>query len=225
MRAFEVLFRNAFVFFALAAIASAPLALYMWHAATTTAPSRFSEFVERVVSFVLLSLCEATIVHATFQTLRRRPASIVESAARGFRRFGAVIVASLLRGLTVGVGMLLLLVPGLIWAVTFFVTIPACVVEQLAGPESMSRSSDLTRGCRWQIFAAYAVIETLSFVVYFVLATTLRHPATVTLYTIVDFTWSTFVLAYNSVLVTIVYHDLRVAKEGIDIDHLAAVFD
>jgi len=116
-------------------------------------------------------------------------------------------------------------VPGLIWAVMFFVTIPACVVEQLGGPESMSRSSELTRGHRWQIFAVYAVIEIVSFVVAFVLAATLRSPATAALFATTFFAWSTFVTAYNSVLVTIVYHDLRVAKEGIDIDHLAAVFD
>ena len=31
--------------------------------------------------------------------------------------------------------------------------------------------------------------------------------------------------AFGAVLVTVVYHDLRVAKEGIDIESLANVFD
>ena len=37
--------------------------------------------------------------------------------------------------------------------------------------------------------------------------------------------WDALMGAYQSIVVAVAYHDLRVAKEGVDIDHIASVFD
>jgi len=37
--------------------------------------------------------------------------------------------------------------------------------------------------------------------------------------------WGALWTAYYSIAVVMTYHDLRVAKEGIDIEQIAAVFD
>jgi hypothetical protein len=37
--------------------------------------------------------------------------------------------------------------------------------------------------------------------------------------------WAALYGAYNAIAVVMTYHDLRVAKEGIDIEQIASVFD
>jgi hypothetical protein len=37
--------------------------------------------------------------------------------------------------------------------------------------------------------------------------------------------WSAIIGAFGAVVVAVVYHDLRAAHEGIDVDRMAAVFD
>ncbi|HTD35811.1 MAG TPA: hypothetical protein VK665_19330, partial [Candidatus Elarobacter sp.] len=109
--------------------------------------------------------------------------------------------------------------------VVFYVAIPACVVERLSPSQSLSRSSQLTSGYRWQIFGAAFLVFIAAFLVEIVIAALLEHPATLVAFEVVTFLWTALVSAYQAVLVTIIYHDLRVAKEGIDIEQLASVFD
>ena len=37
--------------------------------------------------------------------------------------------------------------------------------------------------------------------------------------------WTAIGAAFSSVVIAVAYHDLRVAKEGVDIEQIAAVFD
>ena len=37
--------------------------------------------------------------------------------------------------------------------------------------------------------------------------------------------WNALYGAFDAILVVVTYHDLRVAKEGVDTDHIAAVFE
>jgi hypothetical protein len=39
------------------------------------------------------------------------------------------------------------------------------------------------------------------------------------------FFWNTLARAIESIVAVVAYHDLRVAKEGVDIEHIASVFD
>lgn len=40
-----------------------------------------------------------------------------------------------------------------------------------------------------------------------------------------SFAWQVISTAFGAVLSAVIYHDLRMAKEGIDLDTLASVFD
>ena len=42
---------------------------------------------------------------------------------------------------------------------------------------------------------------------------------------ILNFLWAALVAAYWNCVLIMTYHDLRVVKEGVDIDQIAAVFD
>jgi len=42
---------------------------------------------------------------------------------------------------------------------------------------------------------------------------------------VLDLIWGAVAGAFNAIMVVVAYHDLRVAKEGIDTDQIASVFD
>lgn len=221
-KAFEVLFGNFFTFILISAVATIPAAYYEW-ATVTGVHANF--WLGVALRLVLTSLCEAMILYAAFQTLRGRPASPAVSVARGLRRFFPVLGASLLVSIVVGVGFVLLIIPGLIASIILSLTLPVCVVERLGPVESMSRSSELTRGYRWQIFGALFAVGLVELVVGAVIGATVRHPDTLAIYVVVTSVANVLFRAYQSVLTAIIYHDLRVIKDGLDLEGIAAVFD
>jgi hypothetical protein len=222
-RAIELLTKNFFTIYVISALATLPYTLYSWF--TAAEPASGTAFLAGMLNVVLVSLSEAMIVYATFQALRGRGIDPRASIARGLQRFGAVFVASILIGVVTLLGFLLLIVPGLIVMVVFYVAIPACVVEQLGPSASLSRSSQLTSGYRWQIFGAAFAVLIAQIVVESIIAAMLHRPETLVAFEVVTFLWTALGSAYQAVLVTLIYHDLRVAKEGIDIEQLASVFD
>ena len=47
----------------------------------------------------------------------------------------------------------------------------------------------------------------------------------VTIGLVANLLWSALIGAFSAILGVVTYHDLRVAKEGVDTDQIAAVFD
>ena len=89
---------------------------------------------------------------------------------------------------------------------------------------SLGRSVALTKGHRWKIFGIFLLIWIASIVIQSLLGLALRQVGWVA-DVLVTFLWTSAWMAYfNSVLVMI-YHDLRVTKEGVDVHQIAAVFD
>ena len=115
-------------------------------------------------------------------------------------------------------------VPGFILWTTCFVAIPVCVVEQTGPWKSLSRSAALTKGNRWKIFGMVVVLIIISGI-SMPLINGLQAAAGTTIGLLANLIWNALSAAFSAVLGVVTYHDLRVAKEGIDTDRLAAVFE
>lgn len=220
-KAFEVLFGNFFTFIVISAVATAPAIYYEW---TLLQGAHGNWWLRTGLRTVLSALCEAMILYAAFQTLRSRPVSIAGSVARGLQRFFPVVGTSLLTSIIVTLGIFLLVVPGVIASIMLALALPVCVVEKLGPVDSLSRSAELTKGYRWQIFGTFFAVGIVELVAVLALGVT-RHSDTLALYLVLLFVVAVLFRAYQSVLVAIIYHDLRVIKDGIDLEGIASVFD
>jgi hypothetical protein len=72
---------------------------------------------------------------------------------------------SILFGLAVGIGLFLLIIPGLFLLTIWAVTAPAIVVEGTGAIESFGRSRELVRGQGWSVFWTIVVVWLISAVV------------------------------------------------------------
>jgi hypothetical protein len=72
-------------------------------------------------------------------------------------RLPALIVAGVLAAIGVGLGLLLLIVPGLFLLTRWILIIPVIVLEGRSAGESFGRSSELVKGNGWNVFGLIAV--------------------------------------------------------------------
>jgi hypothetical protein len=182
-------------------------------------------FVTTIIQFVCSALANAAIIYGVVQELRGRGFTFSESLSVGFGRTGAVVGLSLLVGVLVGVASLLLLIPGIIVWCIYSVAIPVCVAERLGPRASMTRSSFLTKGNRWRIFGIILVIVLASMVFGAIFGGLAAMIGGFLLVQIVSFVIEALFGAFNAVAIGVLYYQLRVVREGADIEKIAAVFD
>jgi hypothetical protein len=99
------------------------------------------------------------------------------------------------------------------------------VVERLGPIASIRRSMALTKGERWRVFGIMVAV----FIVAAMVAGTVEVSLMAALPRVIAipflFVWSAVSGSIAAILYVVMYHDLRVAREGLDTDRIAAVFD
>jgi hypothetical protein len=89
--------------------------------------------------------------------------SVSETFSRVQPRLGSIIGAGILLGLAIGIGFLLLIIPGLYLLTIWVAVIPAVVLEKRGVMESFGRSRDLVRGNGWNVFGVLILTFLLLF--------------------------------------------------------------
>jgi hypothetical protein len=191
-----------------------------------------------IALIVLLNLfAEAVIFYGAFQDMRRRPVNLNDGVRVGLHRFfpliGLVLVWLLVMfGLALITG-LLFAVPGLKYAIplmivpfamiflTWSVAGPVCVVERAGPLDSLDRSRELTKGHRWKVLGLLLLALIPAFVGGIVSgiadAVAVLAPAgdlSTAAVQAIGLIWHAMWSAFFWVILVVVYHDLRVAKEG-----------
>jgi hypothetical protein len=175
------------------------------------------------LTFVLGLVAQAMIFYGAFQEMAGRPFSVAQSFSVGLARLLPVSCVVVLSALFTGVAFLLLFVPGIIVYCMLYVAIPVCVIEKPGIFASLDRSATLTKGSRWQIFGLLALTGIIGGIAQIVLEKVL---GVATIWgKLFSFGWQVVATSFGAVLVAVVYRELRMTKEGMDIDNLANVFD
>lgn len=198
-----------------------------------TVAGALRSFVAAIVGVILEFVGQAVILYGAFQAMRGRPVIIGDAVRRGFARFWSIVGVSILVSLGIFVGLILFIIPGIILALRWGVALPACVVENLGPLAAMRRSAALTKGHRWQIFGMFALIIVVALVALIVIGALVgmglvaapESLGGLVLAGIVTVIVTAIITAYFNVVAAMIYHDLRVAKEGVGTEQIAAVFD
>jgi len=190
-----------------------------------------------LLSVVVLNLvATAATVFIVSESYLGRPITARDALRRATPYIGRILVCSLLMALAVGLGFLLLFIPGIILGVGLALAIPAVVLEPGLSPSAaLSRSWELTRGARWRIFGLGITLLVLLYVpvvaVTGLFAIVLPQAASgsfgpVALATIAGLAIGglvqIFIYPLFYCVLTVTYYDLRVRKEGFDLELLAS---
>jgi hypothetical protein len=221
-----LLSRHFLVFFVVALVAGVPRLL--WTGAEGQSAANFPLgrfFLGLALYLVLNTLAQAVIVYGAFQAMRGRPVDLGECLRVGLGRFFPIIGLVICAYLAIWIGLILLIVPGIILAIMWYVATPVCVVEQKGPLASLGRSSEITKGHRWKIFGMVLLLIIVAAIVGGIIGVLLGLTGSSILVTLGTLAWTGVWGAFYAIFGVVTYHDLRVAKEGVDTDQIASVFD
>ncbi len=236
-RSFSVLFRNIAPFGILALIFNAPVQLLpLFFDQTGGTPSGGFDLVSIMLllaKLVIGFMLSATLVYGTVLEMRGGRANLLECMSRGLSLLFPVIGVGLLVGILIALFSLLFVIPGIIAAVMLWVAVPAAVVERPGIGASLNRSIELTKGYRWPLFGLILILLIINTaiggavggVIGFGSGMVSGGVLTPGFLVAINLVVQAFSAALFAVASAVVYHDLRIAKEGASIDEIAAVFD
>jgi hypothetical protein len=233
-RSLGVFFANIVPFGILALVLGLPGLLYNLSTVEETLSGLGPEFSPTQIAALVLSVLLAyvlmgALVYGTIAQLRGSNPGMGEIVMRGFAVVLPVIVIAIIFSLLMTLGLVLFIVPGIIVVVVFAVTVPAYVVERPGIIGSFRRSRELTKGNRWRVLGVFVLVMVLligvGFANGFLVGFASVMGSGLTLAFILNYVISALSSAFFSVNAAVLYHDLRIAKEGVSTDQIAAVFD
>lgn len=187
-------------------------------------------FLAILVTLPLFLAQLGAVTYGAVQHLAGNPVRLGAMIRAGFRRIWPLVLVGILSGLIVLGGMLLLVIPGIIFAFALSVAVPAVVAERIGPVEAIRRSFALTKGSRLLIFASGLVVGLVGAAANGVsnglVALVGRSGGAVYVLAVaVGIAIEIVFATLPTVLPAVAYHDLRLAKEGVDTAALAKVFE
>jgi hypothetical protein len=181
-----------------------------------------------IVSLVASSLATAAAYRLVADAYLGRPVDPDESLRFGLRRLASVMWVSLLSGLGLFIGFQLILVPGVYLAVAWSVSIPVLLAENLRGRKALGRSRALVRGRWWPcagvLLLAFLLELIVTYAILFgvgrIVDSSGNDSVLFVEQGVASLIASTLVLPFKVAVTTVLYIDLRVRKEGFDIQLL-----
>lgn len=153
----------AFVIYLAVAIISGLLALAL---------GGFGKLLGEVVQTCAVFLLEAALVKAVQEVRDGRAAVSVGQTFRAVRPdLLAVAIASIVAGIAIWIGLLLLVVPGLYLLTIWAVLMPVLVIERPHTFAAFGRSQQIVRGHGWQVFGTLVLLYLVMIVVGLVFGT------------------------------------------------------
>lgn len=201
-----------------------------------------------LVQFLCTTLAEAATIVAVSDGYLEGEAPVASALGRTATRLGTLAAAALLRGLAVGVtagitvalsmvvfglvlprpfglvfGAVLGFIPAFYVIVRTFAVAPAVMLERRGALESLARSWELARGQVGRCFVALL----LAWLIYIVLIAVvsllvgLLQPRNPTLSGVLSAAFLALIFPLIGVVTTLLYYDLRVRREGFDLEMMA----
>lgn len=227
---FTIYFSNFIPFALLTGIALLPLYFLQAYVTATgfeaDSPAALQGYAPVIFLFISAILCPylatGAITYGVFQQMRGRDASIGDCLSRGLSSLLPVVGLAIIQGFRIFVGLMLCIIPGILWALKWSVSIPAAVEEKAGVGGSMARSDYLTDGYRGEVFGVLFVLNILD--TGTTLVVTMFAAKNQELAMILTGVKSLLTVGLSATATAVMYYRLRSVKESIDVEQISSVF-
>jgi hypothetical protein len=119
----------------------------------------FGVLLAAIVSIIAAFLLQAALVKAV-EDIRdgRVDLTLSETLQAARPAVGRVAIASILAGIAIGIGLILLIAPGLYLLTIWCLLVPVIVLEGADAGAAFERSRQLVRGHGWQVFGTLVLV-------------------------------------------------------------------
>jgi hypothetical protein len=183
-------------------------------------------------NYVAIQISHAATVIAVSNLHLDHPVSIRSAYASAKGSIVRVFGIALAVGVAAGIGLILFIIPGVYLFLMWGLAIPVTILEDAGLSLSTARSRELTRGSRGRILVIYVLLGLLAFIVSLMIqwpmgfiAQLIAHRAPGTSLPVLQvmqaaggFVSNSLVGPLVTIALTLVYYDLRVRKEGFDLE-------
>ena len=171
--------------------------------------------ITSVIGLLAAYLVQAALVKAV-QDLRdgRADLSVGETLSAAFPSVLPVAGASILAGIAITIGLILIIVPGLILITIWAVIVPVIVIERSGALASFGRSQSLVRGRGWNVFGTLVLVFLILIVLEIVLASIFSFAPTSIASGLSTVISGTLVAPFLALVVTSIYYRLVGAPAG-----------
>lgn len=204
---------------------SSPPTFHFWAFATVITTNLANE----IVTFIFSTLITGALARAISARYLGQRISVTEAYTLvGAGTFVVLGIAAILSGIAVAIGLALLIIPGILLAVSWSFIPQAVVLEHAGITGSFSRSIQLVAGSWWRVFGIVLVLFLLvaiptgivGGVAGFLFGLLGTMPGRV-LGSIAGAVAGVLVRPIEYSGLTLLYYDLRIQKEGLDIQNAA----
>jgi len=182
------------------------------------------------VSLLVVPLVTGAMVRAVADTYVGQRPAVGGAYGYALRVIWSLLLVALLQALVVCVGFVLLIIPGVIFAVRLIFATSALVVEGVRGRAALRRSWELSRGSFWRIVGTMLVVGILLGIVagvfqlplfFFLLVLGPSTTASQIPLAITSSIGQVLTVPFSTTVVVLLYFDMRVRKEGFNLSAMA----
>jgi len=160
-----------------------------------------------------------------------KPTSVAEAYRIALPKLGTVIWAGIVSGIIIMIGFVLLVVPGVIFSMWFCMISPAIVVENQRAMDALSRSKELAGGNLGKIFFVLLALFLINTIVgmlpaifgQFMISPPTQDSGTLPLFFnhLLQIIVNTLIAPISAIALNLLDVDLRIRKEGFDLEMMA----
>ncbi len=174
-------------------------------------------------------LLTAALVSGVSQDLKGGTLSVGAALQAAFSRVGPILALGSIILVGLWLGFALLIAPGIILLCVWCSAFPAMMEEGIGPRAALQRSAGLTKGSRLAIFSVFillllAIYSAMSFGMI-PLTLIFKEGGGGAIYLLVGQTILLLGRSLLAVLSAVIYHELRVSREGLEIKQLGSVFE
>jgi hypothetical protein len=157
--------------------------------------------------------------------------TIGQALNRAVKSLWTLSVAQFAVVLWVFIGFVLLIVPGILWSLSYALVVPVVLVEGRKAAPSLRRSWELVKDNRWKVFAVLLIVSALQWLLGFGVGSLSRlfltlesGSGTLMRWTLENVT-TIFLTPLGIIADILLYYDFRIRKEGFDLEMLSRAFE